>query len=177
MEPAIAVKRRFRKFVEVDPVDQIKKCWIWIGCLCKGYGVFSLAGKKIYVHRWIWELVHGAIPDSMQIHHVCGVKSCCNPRHLELIDHSSHMKKHAATGVWSGSRNGNATRTTTEVLTIKFLRCYLPFLPVALIAKHTGTPLRTVYWIINGGGWSHVELPPYEVLKAEFENQEREAAA
>ena len=177
MKPAIEVKRRFRKFVE-DPTDPKAGCWIWTGCLRKGYGAFTVSGKKIYAHRWIWELVHGTIPDTMQIHHDCGVKSCCNPRHLELIDHGNHMKKHAATGIWNGEKNGNALRTETDVLVIRFLAQYLPFLPVALIAKHTGIPLRSVYWILNGGGWNHIQLPSREELQREFEEAEamREAA-
>ena len=176
MKPAIEVKRRFRKFVEVDSK---MGCWKWTGCLCKGYGVFTVDGKKFYAHRFCWMLRHCQIPKGWDLHHhVCGNRSCVRPAHCRPLPHAAHMKLHARRGAWNGSRNSQAVRTETDVLVIRFLAEYLPFLPVALIAKHTGTPLRSVYWILNGGGWNHIQLPSREELQCEFEEAEamREAA-
>ena len=47
-----AILKRFRKYLKPDPASG---CWLWTGCLCKGYGNFSLNGTAHYAHRWLWE--------------------------------------------------------------------------------------------------------------------------
>lgn len=54
--------------------------------------------KKIYItflaHRWVWENVHGPIPDNMDIHHIDGDKSNNDINNLEMLSRSDHMKQH-----------------------------------------------------------------------------------
>lgn len=54
----------------------------------KGYAARSKRiGKKVtkvYAHRLAWETANGPIPEGMTVHHLCGVKPCVNPLHLEL---------------------------------------------------------------------------------------------
>ena len=148
------VKKRFRSYVEKTDCS----CWVWIGCLCKGYGVFYTHGKKHYAHRWLWEFKNGPIPDGIELDHLCQNKSCVKPSHLEAVTHAENMKRAAKQGKWNGERNSQAKRTESEVLTIKMLYQYF-MLPGTMIAKAMKIPIRSVYSIISGEAWRHLELP------------------
>lgn len=61
-------------------------CWRWTKSKHSGgYGVTYLAGKNVYVHRLAYEAWVGPIPDGLQIDHLCRVRDCCNPQHLEPV--------------------------------------------------------------------------------------------
>lgn len=65
-------------------------CWIWTGsCLPSGYGTLgrSLHNKHVnlYAHRLSYEIHKGPIPDGLHIDHLCRVRSCVNPAHLEAV--------------------------------------------------------------------------------------------
>ena len=38
-----------------------------------------------YVHRVVYEIVHGAVPKGRHVDHICRVRMCCNPDHLEAV--------------------------------------------------------------------------------------------
>lgn len=43
-------------------------------------------GKRAYLaHRWMYELRVGPIPDGCVIDHLCRIKACVNPKHLEAV--------------------------------------------------------------------------------------------
>ncbi len=67
-------------------------CWIWRGRAEAGYG---LAGKT-YAHRLSWELHRGAIPAGLHIDHLCFVKTCVNPDHLELVTGAENARRYQA---------------------------------------------------------------------------------
>lgn len=57
-------------------------CWIWMGALSpKGYA--KINGK--IAHRSSYEAYIGPIPDGLQLDHVCRVRCCVNPHHLEPV--------------------------------------------------------------------------------------------
>lgn len=62
-------------------------CWLWIGRLQKdGYGEVDMGAKRIAkAHRAVWEELVGPIPGGLQVDHLCRVRSCVNPDHLELV--------------------------------------------------------------------------------------------
>jgi hypothetical protein len=81
-----------RFWVKVDkngPVPEYRPelgpCWIWKGATsARGYGNFGNQPKKIS-HRIAYELMVGAIPEGTEIDHLCRVRACCNPKHLEPV--------------------------------------------------------------------------------------------
>lgn len=62
-------------------------CWQWQGVPAAGTGygrVRDTEGKQRLVHRVVYELVHGPIPEGMLVNHLCGQRLCVNPVHLDL---------------------------------------------------------------------------------------------
>lgn len=61
-------------------------CWLWEGaCNPYGYGVVSVKGRRLMAHRVIYELMRGPIPEGLQTDHLCRVRCCVNPDHLEAV--------------------------------------------------------------------------------------------
>lgn len=67
-------------------------CWLWTGAkTAKGYALWApdpehkrlLANKTKRAHRIIYQLLIGPIPEGLQLDHVCRVKHCVNPAHME----------------------------------------------------------------------------------------------
>lgn len=60
-------------------------CWLWIGGENgKGYGRMRW-GKNYRAHRLAYELLRGPIPSGLELDHLCRVKCCINPDHLEIV--------------------------------------------------------------------------------------------
>lgn len=164
MECLKEVKERFRSHVAVD----LNGCWIWYWTFCKGYASWSVDGNSVRVARWIYELLIGPIAEGYELHHTCFVKACVNPFHLKPMTHREHIREHVKFGMNVGIKNGNAKRTETEVLTIKFLYKYF-YLPATQIAKAMGIPQRSVYSITMGENWNHLQLPDKIEIEKEME--------
>lgn len=61
-------------------------CWLWQGDLnSQGYARLSLGNRKRLMHRWAYEWLIGAIPDRLTLDHLCRVRRCVNPAHLEPV--------------------------------------------------------------------------------------------
>lgn len=61
-------------------------CWLWTGYLHHGYGSFNPTREEnVYAHRWAYEFCVGTIPNGLQIDHLCRVRNCVNPDHLEAV--------------------------------------------------------------------------------------------
>ncbi len=66
-------------------------CWIWIGGLNQdGYGCINRDGYTS-AHRYSWFRRHGPIPAALEIDHLCRVRCCVNPDHMELVTRSENV--------------------------------------------------------------------------------------
>ena len=63
------------------------KCWLWTaGQDGQGYGMFGLgADRTIRSHRFAYQTLIGEIPRDLVIDHLCQVRACVNPNHMELV--------------------------------------------------------------------------------------------
>jgi hypothetical protein len=69
-------------------------CWIWQGPLnADGYGFYSYGGSNYNAHRAAYELWRGSIPDGLTIDHLCRVRSCVNPNHLECVTNEENVRR------------------------------------------------------------------------------------
>jgi hypothetical protein len=65
-------------------------CWIWVGGLNGddkdgGYGRMRVGKIKVGAHRWAYENFVGSVPDGFELDHLCRVRCCVNPAHLEIV--------------------------------------------------------------------------------------------
>lgn len=84
-DPAVDPKRsREQQFLSSVRVDD-NGCWIWTRSqVTNGYGAFW-DGGAITAHRWAYLHFIAPIPEGLQIDHLCRVRLCCNPQHLEPV--------------------------------------------------------------------------------------------
>ena len=70
------------------------RCWVWTARVHgAGYAYLSVGGKKVRVHRLTYELLVGPIPDGLELDHLCRVRHCVNPAHLEPVTHAVNMDR------------------------------------------------------------------------------------
>ncbi len=69
-------------------------CWIWCSGKNKdGYGKFTIGRITRSTHRWTYEALVGPIPVGLELDHLCRVRSCCNPDHLEAVTHRENCSR------------------------------------------------------------------------------------
>ena len=83
--------QRFMKYVV--PVTE-SGCWIWMGSINpKGYGQFNFnsPGSQSRAHRIAFEHFKQIIPLGLQLDHLCRVRCCVNPNHLEIVTNQENV--------------------------------------------------------------------------------------
>lgn len=65
-------------------------CWIYSGSVNNsGYG--SISGRA--AHRYFYETLVAAIPAGMQVDHLCRVRLCVNPEHMEIVTQQENLRR------------------------------------------------------------------------------------
>lgn len=77
-----------------------ESCWIWQAKINNnGYGIFrtgsGAAKTSVHhiAHRYAYELVIGPIPAGLQIDHLCRVRACVNPHHMEPVTPGENTRR------------------------------------------------------------------------------------
>ena len=80
-------------------------CWYWRGELDRhGYGVLEVCGKGKRVHRLSYEAFVGPIPAGLVIDHLCRVRDCINPDHLEPVTSQENTRRGNVGKHWAEKR-------------------------------------------------------------------------
>ena len=76
-------------------INKTDTCWLWTSNLSqKGYGRFMRKNNRMKAHRWAYEHFIGPIPEGLTIDHLCKVKSCVNPKHLEAVTNEENIMRY-----------------------------------------------------------------------------------
>jgi hypothetical protein len=164
MELSNKTKRKFSEYV------LRKECWLWLGEKdSRGNGWFYLRELQIRVlsNRFLYERKYGAIPDGLELHHLCGRRNCIRPSHQRLVTHSESCRFSAAAGSFRGERNGRTNKKKEDIVAIILLHKHLN-VPIKTIAGGTGISQRTVNSYKNRETWPRVKLPSNESERDEF---------
>ena len=85
---------RLARFMnKVDKTDiNGKGCWLWTGFVHRsGYGLSWNGKEKCLAHRLSYEHFVGPIPAALQLDHLCRVRRCVNPQHLEPVTQRENL--------------------------------------------------------------------------------------
>ena len=84
----------FWNHVDRDPSG----CWLWTASTSGGgYGQFNVAGLATrQAHRLAYEHHAGPIPEGLVLDHLCRVRNCVNPDHLEVVTQAENNRRAAA---------------------------------------------------------------------------------
>lgn len=82
--------------IEIRDRGYTSSCWVWKGKLNKitGYGVTCGDGERYQTaHRWVYRKTHGEIEGRLHIDHLCRVRECVNPNHLEAVTQRENTRR------------------------------------------------------------------------------------
>ena len=75
-------------------VDKTDTCWLWTSTLnWDGYGQIRMQGKMRIAHRLSYETLVGPIPGGLELDHLCKVRNCVRPDHLEPVTHAENVAR------------------------------------------------------------------------------------
>ena len=100
------------------PVDYVERdcghdtpCWIWARYVNGGgYGRTSMNGRGVPAHVRYWIEANGLVPAGLELDHLCRVKACVNPDHLEAVTHAEN--------IWRGAAKKWTEAEITDMLTM-----------------------------------------------------------
>lgn len=75
-------------------VEDANGCWIWTGAVGKhGYGTVKRQNQTRMAHRVMYEETIGPVPEGLVMDHLCSVKRCIRPSHLEPVTHQINLQR------------------------------------------------------------------------------------
>ncbi len=105
-KPVWRVGRKLGRTAEVfwSRVRKTDGCWLWEGGLTpSGYG--QMRGREgegtLLAHRFSYQSLVGPIPPGLSLDHLCRIKNCVNPAHLEPVTSEENFRR---SPLWVGNR-------------------------------------------------------------------------
>jgi hypothetical protein len=90
-------------------VDKSGPCWLWTaGRNGDGYGYATFNKVNVGAHRMAYFLTRGPIPEGLHLDHLCRVRSCVNPDHLEPVTNGENIIR--GVSPWAINRRKSACK-------------------------------------------------------------------
>lgn len=86
-------------------------CWLWTGSKSYGYGKIGVGSRTdgtnamTQCHRVSYEHFRGPIPEGLTLDHLCRVRHCANPWHLEPVSVGENVRRGEAANIVSSRTN------------------------------------------------------------------------
>ena len=78
--------------------EPMSGCWLWVGCVSdRGYGMIRIARRATYAHRLARQAATGEAGVGIVVDHLCRVRCCVNPAHLEFVTCRENTLRGAST--------------------------------------------------------------------------------
>lgn len=99
--------KRIQDKIEV----QENECWYWIAYTDPdGYGRVRWNNKAGYfAHRAVYEILVGHISEGLQVDHLCRVRHCVNPKHMEPVTNKENINRGSKNSTLKGQFQRNKT--------------------------------------------------------------------
>lgn len=81
-------------------------CWIFDKVNDKGYALFHVDRIPVEGHRWCYLFLIGEVPAGLTLDHLCRVRRCVNPWHLDVVPHRINILR----GVGPAAVNAKRTQ-------------------------------------------------------------------
>lgn len=80
-----------------DIFRDLGPCWLWTGTIVKDYGQIRVKGKGLKASRFGYQGLIGSIGEGLQLDHLCRIKLCVNPNHLEPVTSATNVRRGLST--------------------------------------------------------------------------------
>jgi hypothetical protein len=98
--------------LEMVQVAPVSGCWLWQRSIDRaGY---ARIGAR-YMHREVYELHCGPIPAGLHLDHLCRVRHCVNPDHLEPVTQAENNLRAWAANQTDRCQRGHDLANTDNV--------------------------------------------------------------
>lgn len=82
--PLLCTRCLHRFYSKAQPSDG--GCWLWTGTITTdGYAMFGVKRRNRLAHRLAYEQMIGPVPEGLVLDHLCRVRNCVNPAHLDPV--------------------------------------------------------------------------------------------
>lgn len=114
-------------------------CWIWQRAMyASGYGAMKFNRTMHNAHRGVYLKFCGPIPDDLVLDHLCRVRACVNPDHMEIVSTAENCRRGEQTRLTAAA--AEAIRASDE--------------DAAVLAERYGVTRSHIYHIRDGRKWS-----------------------
>ena len=90
----LVVDQKFTNKIHPEPNTG---CWLWAGATNRdGYGIAHRRRQTRMAHSLSYEFACGPVPDGLELDHLCRVRCCVNPNHLQAVTHLENCRRGTA---------------------------------------------------------------------------------
>ncbi len=88
----LGLPERFWAMATISDTGHDTPCLVWTGYRNRdGYGRYSTSTASCYAHRVAFKALVGPVPGGLTVDHLCRVRNCVNPTHMEAVPHRTNL--------------------------------------------------------------------------------------